>query len=212
MSNDTTTDVDNWYGSVPDAGALDTSISTEDKSSNSISQPEHHDIKASLAGIAGNVLEWYDFSVFGYFSDVIGQVFFPPDQKGHAALIESFAVFGGAFLARPIGGAILGLMGDTHGRKSALETSILLMALPTFALGCLPSFKTVGWLAPFLLIILRLLQGFSVGGQLMTSVVFTLERTDKSRWGLWAASVYAASGLGVVIGSLFFLYTTRKTE
>jgi len=160
-------------------------------------------MKTSIAGIAGNVLEWYDFSVFGYFSDVIGHVFFPPDQKGHAALIESFAVFGGAFLVRPIGGAIFGHMGDTIGRKNALETSILLMAAPTFAMGCLPSYAAVGWLAPVLLICMRLLQGLSVGGQLMSSVVFTLERVDQRRWGIWGSSVYAAAGAGVSLGSLF---------
>ena len=141
--------------------------------------------------------------MFGYFSDIIGKAFFPPDQKGHAALIESFVVFGGAFIVRPIGGALIGRMGDTHGRKSALETSILLMAFPTFALGCLPTFETVGWLAPTLLVILRLIQGLSVGGQLMSSVVFTLERSgNESNWGFWGASVFAAATVGTVIGSM----------
>mmetsp|Transcript_4103 Transcript_4103/g.6225 ORF Transcript_4103/g.6225 Transcript_4103/m.6225 type:complete len:482 (-) Transcript_4103:3698-5143(-) len=191
------------FDSVPGAAKRETSTVTDGESSDAIPHPEDHDIKASIAGIAGNILEWYDFAVFGYFSDIIGLVFFPPDQKGHAAIIESFAVFGGAFLVRPIGGAILGIMGDTHGRKGALETSILLMAFPTFALGCLPSFSTAGWVSPVLLIICRLLQGFSVGGQLMTSVIFTLEKSEKSRWGLWSASVFAASGFGVVLGSLF---------
>ena len=171
---------------------------------------EHHDVCASIASIAGNALEWYDFSVFGYFSDIIGEVFFPPDQKGHAALIETFAVFGGAFLVRPIGGAVIGHMGDNFGRKSAVETSIFLMAFPTVALGCLPSFEAVGWLSPILLIIMRLLQGFSVGGQLMSSVVFTLERTDESRWGLWGSSVFAVSSIGVFIGSLLS-YILRET-
>jgi len=88
----------------------------------------------NIAGVAGNVLEWYDFAVFGYFSDVLGDVFFPP-QEGHAAIIESFAIFGLAFLCRPIGGILLGYIGDVHGRKKALEISLFLIAFPTFAMG-----------------------------------------------------------------------------
>eukprot|EP00980_Cylindrotheca_fusiformis_P013662 scaffold3515_cov126-Cylindrotheca_fusiformis.AAC.11 len=172
--------------------------------------PEHHDLKTTIAGIAGNVLEWYDFSVYGYFSDIIGKVFFPPGQSGNAALVESFAVFGIAFLVRPIGGAIFGYMGDNVGRKSALENSILLMALPTFALGCLPSFDSVGWWSTALLILCRALQGFSVGGQLMSSVVFTLEGSDQTKWGIRAAIVFAATTLGAVLGSLV-AYAIRES-
>lgn len=171
--------------------------------------PESHDLKTSIAGIAGNVLEWYDFSVYGYFSDIIGKVFFPPTTSANAALVESFAVFGIAFLIRPIGGLIFGQMGDNVGRKSALQNSILLMAFPTFALGCLPTYAQVGWWSTALLVICRMLQGFSVGGQLMSSVVFTLEGSDESTWGLKAATVFAATTLGAVIGS-FVAYGLRE--
>lgn len=164
--------------------------------------PEHRDWRLTLAGVAGNVLEWYDFAVYGYFSDVIGQVFFPPDQEGHTALIESFLVFGIAFLARPLGGAAFGYLGDTVGRKSALENSILLMALPTIVIGCLPSFATVGWLAPILLILCRILQGLSVGGQLMSSVIFTLEGSPENEWGRRTATVMSATVFGTIVGSL----------
>jgi MHS family proline/betaine transporter-like MFS transporter len=171
---------------------------------------KQHDLKTTIAGVAGNVLEWYDFCVYGYFSDIIGKVFFPPNQKGNAALVESFAVFGIAFLVRPIGGAVFGHMGDNVGRKSALQNSILLMALPTFAMGCLPSFESVGWWSTALLIICRAFQGFSVGGQLMSSVVFTLEGTDQSKWGIRAAMVFAATTLGAVLGSLV-AYVLRES-
>ena len=87
----------------------------------------------TIAGVAGNVLEWYDFAVFGYFSDVIASIFFPP-QEGDAQLIESFAVFGGAFIMRPIGGAVMGYIGDKFGAQRALEISVFLMAFPTFAM------------------------------------------------------------------------------
>ncbi|CAJ1946048.1 unnamed protein product [Cylindrotheca closterium] len=168
-----------------------------------------YDFKTKMAGIAGNVLEWYDFSVYGYFSDIIGKVFFAPDATGKAALVESFAVFGIAFLIRPIGGAIFGYMGDNVGRKSALENSILLMALPTFIMGCLPSYASIGWYSTALLIICRMLQGFSVGGQLMSSVVFALEASPESTWGFQAGAVFAATTLGAVIGSLF-AYALRE--
>eukprot|EP00562_Extubocellulus_spinifer_P023888 CAMPEP_0178663974 /NCGR_PEP_ID=MMETSP0698-20121128/29129_1 /TAXON_ID=265572 /ORGANISM="Extubocellulus spinifer, Strain CCMP396" /LENGTH=512 /DNA_ID=CAMNT_0020307103 /DNA_START=61 /DNA_END=1600 /DNA_ORIENTATION=- len=104
----------------------------------------------TIAGVAGNVLEWYDFAVFGYFGDIIGDVFFPP-QAGHAAIVESFAVFGAAFMMRPIGGMIMGYIGDKFGRKRALELSIFLMAFPTFGMGCLPSYDRIGSAAIVLL-------------------------------------------------------------
>ena len=146
----------------------------------------------TLAGVAGNMLEWYDFSIFGYLDDVIGEVFFPPGTNGAA---NAFLVFGGAFLMRPIGGLMLGYIGDTAGRKKALVLSMFLMAFPTFAMGCLPGYKQIGNWAVVLLVLVRLLQGLSVGGQLMSSLVFTLENHDPSRWGLFGSFVMAAANL-----------------
>uniref|UniRef100_A0A6U6DIP3 Major facilitator superfamily (MFS) profile domain-containing protein n=1 Tax=Odontella aurita TaxID=265563 RepID=A0A6U6DIP3_9STRA len=156
----------------------------------------------TIAGVAGNVLEWYDFAVFGYFGDIISEVFFPPDQAGHNALVESFAVFGGAFLMRPIGGMLLGYVGDSYGRKRALELSIFLMAFPTFAMGCLPGYKTLGGWSVILLAVVRCLQGMSVGGQLMSSLVFTLEKHHKRDWGLYGSYVLAAANVGTLLGGI----------
>eukprot|EP00567_Pseudictyota_dubia_P014247 CAMPEP_0197439528 /NCGR_PEP_ID=MMETSP1175-20131217/6237_1 /TAXON_ID=1003142 /ORGANISM="Triceratium dubium, Strain CCMP147" /LENGTH=493 /DNA_ID=CAMNT_0042969455 /DNA_START=151 /DNA_END=1632 /DNA_ORIENTATION=- len=166
-------------------------------------EPHQDSILVSLAGVAGNMLEWFDFACFGYFSDIIGNNFFPPNQGGHAALVQSFAVFGLAFLARPFGGALIGQMGDKAGRKLALETALLLMAFPTFAMGCLPTFSVAGYFATVLLILCRIAQGLSVGGQVMTSVVFTMERSPASRWGVWGSAVMSAATAGVTLGSLF---------
>mmetsp|Transcript_12973 Transcript_12973/g.35912 ORF Transcript_12973/g.35912 Transcript_12973/m.35912 type:complete len:310 (+) Transcript_12973:109-1038(+) len=164
--------------------------------------PEHrHDFLTTLAGVAGNVLEWYDFAVFGFFGDVIGEVFFPP-QAGHSQMVESFAVFGVAFLMRPLGGLVMGYIGDVYGRKKALVLSIFLMAFPTFAMGCLPSYQQVGPIAIGLLLITRMLQGLSVGGQLMSSLVFTLEGHDPSVWGLFGSFVMAAANFGTLLGNL----------
>lgn len=155
----------------------------------------------TLASVAGNILEWYDFAVFGFFADILGKVFFPP-QVGNQQLMESFAIFGGAFLMRPIGGILMGWIGDKYGRKKALEISIVLMALPTFAMGCLPTYQQVGNISIFLLIVVRLLQGISVGGQLMSSLVFTLEQKDPNSWGLYGSYVLAAANLGTLLGGL----------
>jgi len=164
---------------------------------------ETQDLKTTIAGIAGNILEWYDFAIFGYFSDAIGKTFFAPNQNGHAALIKTFTVFGLAFLARPFGGAIIGKYGDTSGRKGALETSILWMAFSTAGMGVLPSYSAVGSLSTVLLVLMRLIQGLSVGGQLTSSVLFTLESTSMKKWGFWGGVIIAATSVGVTIGSVF---------
>ncbi|KAL7549728.1 hypothetical protein ACHAWF_012994 [Thalassiosira exigua] len=163
---------------------------------------ESHDFWETVAGVAGNVLEWYDFAVFGYFGDIIGRVFFPPNQSSNVTTMESFMVFGGAFLMRPVGGLLLGYLGDVYGRRRALYVSIFLMAWPTFLMGCLPSFERVGYLAPIMLIIIRALQGMSVGGQLMSSLVFTLENVPRESWGLYGSFVWATGNFGVLLGGL----------
>ncbi|CAB9498044.1 Glycine betaine/proline/ectoine/pipecolic acid transporter OusA [Seminavis robusta] len=154
-----------------------------------------------LAGTLGNTLEWYDFALFGFLSDVIGGVFFPSHQQGHMAITESFLVFGVAFLFRPIGGVVMGYIGDKYGRRKALIISIYCMAFPTFAMGCLPSYERVGDLAIVLLVLVRLLQGFSVGGQLMASAVFTLEGHDRDHWGYYGSLVMATANFGTLLGS-----------
>jgi MFS transporter, MHS family, proline/betaine transporter len=141
-------------------------------------------------------------TVFGFFGDIIGDVFFPKDQGGDTSTMEAFLVFGLAFLVRPIGGMVLGYIGDLYGSKKSLVISIFLMAIPTFAMGCLPSYDQVGPVAIVLLVTVRLLQGLSVGGQLMSSLIFTLENHDPSQWGLYGSFVLAAANFGTLLGSL----------
>ena len=105
-------------------------------------------------------------------------------------------------MARPLGGLLLGYLGDVYGRKQALTISIFLMAFPTFAMGCLPSYEQIGYWATISLIVIRILQGMSVGGQLISSLVFTLESVPKSKWGLYGSFVWATSNFGVLLGSL----------
>lgn len=172
-------------------------------------QLQEHNFLQTFMGVIGNVLEWYDFAVFGYLSDVLGEVFFPP-QANHSATVESLAVFGGAFLMRPVGGLLLGYLGDTYGRDKALVWSIFLMAGPTFLMGCLPSYDQVGSIAIVLLIVVRCLQGLSVGGQLVSSLVYTLERQDPSKWGLYGSFVMAAANFGTLLGGLIGMALRTK--
>merc|ERR1719199_2160053 len=153
----------------------------------------------TIAGVLGNVLEWYDFALYGFFSDIIGQVFFPPDQDN---LLLSYIVFGGAFVARPFGGLIAGHIGDKHGRKRALVVSLVSMSIPTFLMGCLPGYSIIGGWSTFLLVVCRLAQGLSVGGQLPASVVYTVETKPREHWGYYGAFVSFAAGLGGVLGNL----------
>lgn len=168
-----------------------------------------------FASTAGNVLEWYDFAVFGYFSDILGLVFFPvedeqqsissspPTSTSHINLIKSLAVFGGAFVMRPLGGILVGHIGDVYGRKLALEVSVFSMAMATFSMGCLPTYEMIGPTSYRLLIIIRLIQGLSVGGQLMSSAIYTLEsQPTKDHWGLIGSYVMAAANFGTLLGGV----------
>ncbi|KAG7367187.1 general substrate transporter [Nitzschia inconspicua] len=169
-----------------------------------------HESLKLVAGTAGNILEWYDFAAFGYLSDILGRVFFPNDQSVDTSVMESFAVFGAAFLMRPIGGLVIGYIGDVYGRKYALEISIFLMAAATTAMGCLPTYKQVGNSAIFLLLVVRMLQGLSVGGQLMSSLVFTLEGHSEKMWGLYGSFVMACANIGTFLGGVV-AYGLRKS-
>jgi MHS family proline/betaine transporter-like MFS transporter len=140
----------------------------------------------TIAGFLGNVFEWYDFGIYGFFSDTIAQVFFPPTNSSKN-LIYSYIIFGGAFLMRPLGGLIAGHIGDSHGRKRALVFSLFSMTIPTVVMGLLPTYQQVGNWSPALLAICRLLQGFSVGGQLPSSLVYTLETKSREHWGYYGS-------------------------
>jgi len=174
-------------------------------------EPKNSDLLEIISCLSGNVIEYYDYNVYGYVSDAIGDVFFP-SQSGNAALIESFTVFGCAFLMRPLGALFIGYLGDKYGPKYALEVSLFLMAIPTFTIGCLPTYDSIGWVAPFLLVVCRMLQGLSFGGQITSSFMFLLEKHNPTRthWGLYGGFVLTSGYVGSLCGSLFG-YTIRST-
>jgi MHS family proline/betaine transporter-like MFS transporter len=150
-----------------------------------------------VAGAIGNVLEWFDFGLFGFFAPVIARQFLPAEDK-LASLLGTFGVFATGFLMRPLGGLIFGYIGDRLGRKLALEVSVLVMALSTMLMGMLPVYATVGLAAPLLLTAIRLLQGLSVGGEYIGSMSFLTEHAPANR----RAFVGSWSSFTVVLGSL----------
>ena len=152
------------------------------------------------AGAVGNVLEWYDFAVYGYFAAAIGRVFFP-SQDAVAQILAAFGIFAVGFLMRPVGGALIGHIGDRLGRRAALTFSIAAMAVPTFLVGILPGYDTLGVAAPILLTLLRMIQGLSVGGEYTTSVVFMVEHAPAERRGLIGATASCGAVGGILAGS-----------
>ncbi|MEA9898567.1 glycine betaine/L-proline transporter ProP [Xanthomonas campestris pv. raphani] len=143
--------------------------------------------KAVGAAALGNAMEWFDFGVYGYLAVTLGQVFFPSSNPT-AQLIATFATFTVAFLVRPIGGMVFGPLGDRYGRQKVLAATMILMALGTFSIGLIPSYAQIGLWAPALLLLARLLQGFSTGGEYGGAATFIAEyATDRNRglMGSW---------------------------
>jgi len=156
--------------------------------------------KMIAAGAIGNVLEWYDFAVYGYFATSIGRVFFPKEDP-IAQLLFAFGVFAIGYLMRPLGGMLIGHIGDRVGRKEALSVSVAAMAIPTFIVGILPGYEAIGLAAPILLTLCRMLQGLSVGGEYTTSIVFMVENAPANRRGLAGALACCGATLGILLGS-----------
>ena len=154
-----------------------------------------------LAGLAGNVMEWYDFGIYGYFAAVMGQKFFPAHDPA-TSLMASFGVFAVGFLGRPLGAIIFGHLGDRHGRKHALTASVMMMAIPTLLIGLAPTYSQVGIAAPVILIVLRLCQGMAVGGEFTTSMVLLVESAQRSRRGIVGSWAPAGASAGMLLGSV----------
>jgi MHS family proline/betaine transporter-like MFS transporter len=157
-------------------------------------------LRTALAGLIGNILEWFDFAVYGYFASDIGSQFFPKSSASAQQLL-AFAVFAIGFFARPIGGVMLGMIGDRIGRRALLTLSIAMMGGSTLILGLLPTYQQIGMAAPLLLVTMRLIQGFSVGGEFTGSMVYTTESASPSTRGLISSSTAAGVTLGFILGS-----------
>jgi MFS transporter, MHS family, proline/betaine transporter len=157
-------------------------------------------LKAIWAASIGNLLEWYDFGVYAYLASLIATKFFPSTNPT-APLLAAFAAYGVGFLARPLGGVVIGRLGDTQGRKSALVLTIFLMAFGTVGLGFLPSYETIGIWAPILLVALRILQGIAAGGEWGTSTAFMIEWSPPGRRGFFGSFQQVSTAGGSLLGS-----------
>lgn len=165
------------------------------------------------AGVIGNVLEWYDFAVYGFFAPILAALFFP-NTDPRVSLLAAFAAFAVGFLMRPVGAALFGHIGDRYGRARALLLSVAMMAVPTVLMGLLPTYDTIGIAASVLIVLLRMCQGVAVGGEFTASIVFLAENAPARRRGFFASfSMFGATTgtmLGAAVGAL--LTSTMSPE
>ena len=166
--------------------------------------PEKTPKRAALASFMGSAVEYYDFFLFGSAAALIfPHVFFPSDNE--AALVMSFATFGFAYIARPIGAVILGHFGDRIGRQRVLMFTLVLMGISTFIIGCLPSFATIGWAAPALLVLCRLLQGLSAAGEQAGASSLTLEHSPDNQRAFFTSWTLTGTQGGLILASLVMI-------
>lgn len=168
------------------------------------STPEKTPRRAALASFMGSAVEYYDFFLFGSAAALIfPHVFFPSDDE--AALVMSFATFGFAYVARPVGAVILGHFGDRVGRQRVLMFTLVLMGISTFLIGCLPSFETIGWGAPILLVLCRLLQGLSAAGEQAGASSLTLEHSPDNQRAFFTSWTLTGTQGGLILASLVMI-------
>lgn len=158
----------------------------------------------------GGALEFYDFVVFVFFTAVLGRLFFPPDLAPWLAQLQVYGIFAAGYLARPLGGIVMAHFGDRIGRKRMFTLSVLLMSVPTLLIGLLPTYAQAGLLAPVLLLLMRILQGIAVGGEVPGAWVFVSEHVPRNRVGLACATLTAGLTAGILIGSLLSAWINRQ--
>lgn len=160
------------------------------------------DYKTLALAALGGALEFYDFIIFVFFATVIGQLFFPPSVPDWLRQLQTFGIFAAGYLARPLGGIIMAHFGDLLGRKKMFTLSILLMSVPTLLMGLLPTYHAIGLLAPVALLLLRVLQGAAVGGEVPGAWVFVSEHVPARRTGYACGTLTAGLTAGILLGSL----------
>jgi len=161
-----------------------------------------NDAKTLTLAALGGALEYYDFIIFVFFTTVIGQLFFPPDTPDWLRQVQTFGLFAAGYLARPLGGIVMAHFGDRSGRKRMFTLSVFLMAIPTLLIGLLPTYATLGYAAPLALLVLRLLQGAAVGGEVPGAWTFVAEHVPERRVGFACGTLTAGLTIGILLGSL----------
>jgi MFS family permease len=155
----------------------------------------------SLAALGG-ALEFYDFIIFVFFANAISQLFFPPEMPEWLRMLQTFGIFAAGYVVRPLGGIVMAHFGDLLGRKRMFTLSILMMAVPTLLIGLLPTYATIGLAAPLLLLLMRVLQGAAVGGEVPGAWVFVSEHVPSRHTGFACGTLTAGLTVGILLGSL----------
>lgn len=169
--------------------------------------------KVIISGMIGNGLEWYVYALYGQMATFIGEMFFPSEDPTTSMML-TFASFAVGFIARPFGGLIFGWIGDKIGRQRSLSLSIIVMAVTTGLIGLMPTYEHIGILAPIALMLLRLVQGISIGGEFSGAIVYMVEHSDTKRRGIVGSMAMVSLVLGFLVGSLvaYFFSTMLSQE
>lgn len=167
------------------------------------------DINTLGLSALGGALEYYDFIIFVFLAASIGQLFFPADMPVWLKQLQVFGIFAAGYLARPIGGLLMAHYGDVIGRKRMFTFSLFLMAVPTFIMGLLPTYAQIGIAAPILLLLMRILQGAAVGGEIPGACVFVTEHVPKRHIGLASGTLFSGFTTGILLGSLVAMAVNR---
>lgn len=162
--------------------------------------------KVAGTALAGTSIEWYDFFIYGTAAALVfPTAFFPEDMPKTVALVASFSTFAVGFIARPLGGIVFGHYGDRIGRKKTLVIALLMMGIATTLIGLLPTYESIGVLAPLALVLLRFVQGLAIGGQWGGAMLLVTESAPKHRRGYYGAFAQAGAPVGVILANLAFL-------
>jgi len=171
-----------------------------------------NDYKTLSLSALGGALEFYDFVIFVFFAAVVGKLFFPAEMPGWLSQLQAFGIFAAGYLARPLGGIVMAHFGDLLGCKKMFTLSIFLMAVPTLLMGLLPTYAQIGAWAPILLLVLRLIQGAAIGGEVPGAWVFVSEHVPTHKIGYACGVLTAGLSTGILLGSLIAtLVNTRYT-
>ena len=161
-----------------------------------------NDAKTLSLSALGGALEFYDFVIYVYFANVVGHLFFPPNMPEWLTQVQTYGIFAAGYLARPLGGVVMAHFGDLLGRKRMFMFSIFLMAVPTLAIGLMPTYATIGIAAPLLLLLFRVMQGAAIGGEAPGAWVFVTEHVSPRHTGLACGTLSGGLVAGILIGSL----------
>ena len=167
------------------------------------------DARTLTLAALGGALEFYDFIIFVFFTAVIGQLFFPPDTPDWLRQLQAFGLFAAGYLARPLGGIVMAHFGDRSGRKRMFTLSVFLMAIPTLLIGLLPTYSTIGYAAPLALLLLRILQGAAVGGEVPGAWTFVAEHVPERRVGFACGTLTSGLTVGILLGSLIATFVNK---